>query len=42
MVTAMKAAFARNLPALSWMSEESAEAARDKLEHMVELVGYPR
>ena len=38
----MKNAFAANLPALTWMSAESAAAAKHKLDHMVELVGYPR
>eukprot|EP00095_Tigriopus_kingsejongensis_P004755 snap_masked-scaffold510_size151595-processed-gene-0.9 protein:Tk04755 transcript:snap_masked-scaffold510_size151595-processed-gene-0.9-mRNA-1 annotation:"endothelin-converting enzyme" len=42
MVDIMKAAFKHNLQKLSWMSAFSLEAAEEKLEHMVDLIGYPK
>ena len=41
MVEAMQRAFKQNLEFIDWMSPQSAEAARAKLEHMVDLIGYP-
>ena len=41
MVEAMQTAFKQNLEFIEWMSPQSAEAARAKLEHMVDLIGYP-
>eukprot|EP00094_Tigriopus_californicus_P013393 TCALIF_12954-PA protein Name:"Similar to ECE1 Endothelin-converting enzyme 1 (Homo sapiens)" AED:0.20 eAED:0.20 QI:0/0/0/0.71/1/1/7/0/1168 len=42
MVDIMKDAFKHNLPKLSWMSAFSLSAAQEKLEHMVDLIGYPK
>lgn len=42
MVDIMKDAFKHNLPKLSWMSAFSLAAAEEKLEHMVDLIGYPK
>ena len=41
MVTAMKAAFKKNLPHLSWMSPESLKAAEAKLEKIADYIGFP-
>ena len=37
----MVSAFKDNLPTLKWMSEGSRQSASAKLDHMVQLVGYP-
>ena len=34
-------AFRQNLKFIKWMSPSSADAARAKLEHMADLIGYP-
>ena len=41
MVKAMQDAFQDNLDFIKWMSPDSAEAAKAKLEHMADLIGYP-
>ena len=41
MVKAMQEAFRQNLNFIKWMSPESAKAAKAKLEHMADLIGYP-
>ena len=41
MVKAMQEAFRENLEFIPWMSSGSAEAAKAKLEHMADLIGYP-
>ena len=41
MVKAMQDAFRENLSFIKWMSPDSANAARAKLEHMADLIGYP-
>ena len=41
MVQSMQEAFRQNLDFIPWMSAESAEAAKAKLEHMADLIGYP-
>ena len=41
MVKTMVSAFKDNLPTLKWMSEGSRQSASAKLDHMVQLVGYP-
>merc|ERR1719464_1196896 len=41
MVEAMQDAFRENLSFIKWMSPNSANAARAKLEHMADLIGYP-
>ena len=41
MADTMKSAFKDNLAGLEWMSEISREAAKAKLEHMVDLIGFP-
>ena len=41
MVKAMQEAFRENLDYIPWMSSGSAEAAKAKLEHMADLIGYP-
>ena len=34
-------AFRENLSYIKWMSPASADAARAKLEHMADLIGFP-
>ena len=41
MVDSMKDAFSTNLNKLPWMSENSRAAAGEKLEGMMDLIGYP-
>ena len=41
MVQSMQEAFRQNLDFIPWMSRDSAEAAKAKLEHMADLIGYP-
>jgi predicted metalloendopeptidase len=41
MVESMQTAFKENLDLIKWMSPTSAEAAKAKLEHMADLIGYP-
>ena len=41
MVEAMQDAFRENLSFIKWMSPNSVNAARAKLEHMADLIGYP-
>ena len=42
MVEIMQQAFKKNLSKLSWMSAKSLKAAEAKLDHMVDLIGYPK
>ena len=37
----MQDAFRENLSFIKWMSPASAEAARAKLAHMADLIGFP-
>ena len=39
MVEIMQEAFRKNLDNLQWMSPKSREAAEDKLDHMIDLIG---
>eukprot|EP00092_Neocalanus_flemingeri_P023165 GFUD01025119.1.p1 GENE.GFUD01025119.1~~GFUD01025119.1.p1 ORF type:complete len:953 (-),score=164.55 GFUD01025119.1:486-3344(-) len=41
MVDTMKDAFSENLKKLTWMSENSQNAAQEKLSGMMDLIGYP-
>ena len=41
MVESMQDAFRENLDLIQWMSPESRDSAKAKLEHMVDLIGYP-
>jgi len=41
MVQSMQEAFRQNLDFIPWMSRDSTEAAKAKLEHMADLIGYP-
>ena len=41
MVQSMQDAFRENLDLIHWMSPESRESATAKLEHMVDLIGFP-
>ena len=41
MVRSMQDAFRENLDLMHWMSPESRESAKAKLEHMVDLIGFP-
>lgn len=42
MVDIMQAAFRENLPHVGWMSADSQGQAEKKIEHMVDLIGYPK
>ena len=41
MVDIMKEAFRSNLDSLAWMSQKSKMRAGDKLDKMMDLIGYP-
>ena len=41
MVESMQGAFKESLEFIQWMSPQSADAAKAKLEHMADLIGYP-
>ena len=41
MVDTMKDAFSENLKKLTWMTENSQNAAQEKLSGMMDLIGYP-
>uniref|UniRef100_A0A8W8MSH3 Endothelin-converting enzyme 1 n=2 Tax=Magallana gigas TaxID=29159 RepID=A0A8W8MSH3_MAGGI len=41
MVNEIKDAFKKNLPRLSWMDDETRQAARDKANAVIDLIGFP-
>ncbi|XP_061189533.1 endothelin-converting enzyme homolog isoform X2 [Saccostrea echinata] len=41
MVNEVKDAFKKNLPNLSWMDDETRQAARDKANSVIDLIGFP-
>ncbi|XP_062578045.1 endothelin-converting enzyme homolog [Saccostrea cucullata] len=41
MVNEVKDAFKKNLPNLSWMDDETRQAAKDKANSVIDLIGFP-